>query len=309
MTERSVRLTIDSSGERVDRYLTAAMPDLSRAQIQRLLDDGFITVNTVVVRKASQKLSKGDEVVVTIPAPAPTTLHAENIPLKIVYEDSDCMVIDKPAGMVVHPAAGHPSGTLVNAVLGHVPDLEGVGDEQRPGIVHRLDRDTSGLIVVAKNDRGHRPLQKQFKDRLAQKVYTALVIGKPPSPTGQIEAPIGRDPKNRQRMAVVQSEHGREAVTVYKTVESFNLFTLVEAEPKTGRTHQIRVHLTFIGCPLVGDSLYATPRSVSVQQPPLARQFLHSTRLTLKLLSGEAHTFESPLPEDLETVLQYLRSI
>lgn len=308
MTDRSVRLTVDSGGDRVDRYLAEAVPDLSRAQVQRLLDEGYITLNTLPIKKASQKLVVGDELVVTVPPPAPTTLIAENIPLTIVYEDDDCLVIDKPAGMVVHPAAGHPTGTLVNAILGHAPDLEGVGNEQRPGIVHRLDRDTSGLIIVAKNDRAHRHLQKQFKDRLAHKVYLALVYGKPPTPTGQIEAPIGRDLKNRQRMAVTPADHGREAVTVYRTLESFRLFTLLEAEPKTGRTHQIRVHLTFLACPLVGDTLYATPRSVNVSLPGLHRQFLHSTRLTLTLPSGVLRTFESPLPADLEEALRYLRS-
>jgi 23S rRNA pseudouridine1911/1915/1917 synthase len=242
-----------------------------------------------------------------VPLPVPTTLTPEKIPLTIVYEDEDCLVIDKPAGMVVHPAAGHPTGTLVNAILGHDPDLEGVGNEQRPGIVHRLDRDTSGLIIVAKNDRAHRHLQKQFKDRLAHKVYLALVFGTPPSPTGLIDAPIGRDLKNRQRMAVTQTDHGREAVTAYRTLESFRLFTLVEAEPKTGRTHQIRVHLTFLACPLVGDNLYATPRSVNVSLPGLHRQFLHSARLTLTLLSGETRTFESPLPADLQAALEYVR--
>jgi 23S rRNA pseudouridine1911/1915/1917 synthase len=308
MNDRTRRLTVESGGDRVDRYLAAALPDLSRVQIQRLVDDGFITVNHVPVRKASRKLAAGDEVMVVVPPPAPTQLVPENIPLNIVYEDDDCLVIDKPAGMVVHPAAGHPSGTLVNAVLAHDPDLEGVGDEQRPGIVHRLDRDTSGLIIVAKHDRAHRHLQKQFRDRLAHKVYLALVFGKPPSAKGQIEAPIGRDPKNRQRMAVTKEEKGRDAVTVYRTVESFKQFTLVEAEPQTGRTHQIRVHLTFIGCPLAGDAIYATPRSVNVKLPLLHRQFLHAARLTLTLPSGATRLFESPLPADLRAVLDFLRA-
>jgi 23S rRNA pseudouridine1911/1915/1917 synthase len=194
-------------------------------------------------------------------------------------------------------------------VLAHAPDLEGVGDEQRPGIVHRLDRGTSGLIVVAKNDRAHRHLQKQFKDRAAQKLYLALVVGKPPTPTGRIEAPIGRDPKNRQRMAVTTGDSGRDAVTVYRTIESFKQFTLLEAEPKTGRTHQIRVHLTFLGCPIAGDPLYATPRSVGMKLPGLHRQFLHATRLTLALPSGVVRAFDSPLPDDLANVLTHLRSI
>jgi 23S rRNA pseudouridine1911/1915/1917 synthase len=308
MTDRVVRLLVEAGGDRIDRYLANAVPDLSRAQIQRLIDDGFITVNHVPVAKASQRIRDGDGIVVTVPPPAPTTLTPESIPLNVVYEDGDLIVIDKPAGMVVHPAAGHPGGTLVNAVLAHAPDLEGVGDERRPGIVHRLDRGTSGLIVVAKNDRAHRHLQKQFKDRAAQKLYLALVVGKPPSPTGRIEAPIGRDLKNRQRMAVTTGDSGRNAVTVYRTIESFKQFTLLEAEPKTGRTHQIRVHLTFLGCPIAGDPLYATPRSVGVRLPGLHRQFLHATRLTLALPSGAVRTFDSPLPDDLSKVLAYLRS-
>lgn len=309
MTDRIVHLTVETGGDRIDRYLAASLPDTSRAQIQRLIEDGFVTVNRAPVGRASRKLAEGDQVVVRIPPPAPATLAPEPIPLSIVYEDRDLIVVDKPAGMVVHPAAGHPSGTLVNAVLAHDPGLEGVGDEQRPGIVHRLDRDTSGLIVVAKNDRAHRHLQAQFKDRTAHKIYLALAVGRPPSATGRIEAAIGRDPKNRQRMAVVQNDSGREAVTVYRTLESFKQFTLLEAEPKTGRTHQIRVHLTFLGCPIAGDPLYATPRSVQVRLPGLGRQFLHAARLTLTLPSGTARTFESPLPDDLANVLAYLRSI
>lgn len=276
--------------------------------MQRLIEDGFVTVNNVPVGKASQKVASGDEVRVTVPPPSPSTLAAENIPLNIIYEDDDLLVIDKPAGMVVHPAAGHPGGTLVNAVLGHDPGLEGVGDEQRPGIVHRLDKDTSGLIVVAKNDRAHRYLQTQFKDRNAQKVYLALVVGQPPSATGIIDAPIDRDSKNRQRMAVMRDGSGRESVTHYRTLESFKTFTLLEAEPKTGRTHQIRVHLTFLGCPIVGDSMYTTSRAVNLRLPGLQRQFLHAARLTLTLPSGQTRTFESPLPPDLAEVLTYLRA-
>jgi 23S rRNA pseudouridine1911/1915/1917 synthase len=309
MTDRVLRLSVTVSGDRIDRYLAAHLPELSRAQLQRLIEDGLVSVNRAPVRKASQKLAKSDEVVVVVPPPAPTRLLAETIPLSIVYEDDDILVIDKPAGMVVHPAAGHAGGTLVNAVLGHDPDLEGVGDERRPGIVHRLDKDTSGLIVVAKNDRSHRFMQAQFRDRQAGKIYLALVVGRPPSPTGLVEAPIGRDPKNRQRMAVTSEENGRAAATLYRTLETFRNYTFIEAEPKTGRTHQIRVHMTFLDCPLAGDSLYATPRSVNARLPGLHRQFLHAARLTISLLSGAAKTFEAPLPDDLGQVLSYLRSI
>jgi len=310
MTERVIALTVDSGGGRLDRYLALSLPDLSRTQIQRLIDDGFVTVNHVPVAKASLKLSDGDAVAVRVPPPAPTQLAAEAIPLAVVFEDDDLIVVDKPAGMVVHPGAGHPGGTLVNAVLAHAPDLEGVGDEQRPGIVHRLDKDTSGLIIVAKNNRAHRHLQTQFKERAAQKMYLALVVGQPPTPVGRIEAPLGRDPKNRQRMAVVrgQSETAREAVTEFRTRETFKQFTLLEVEPKTGRTHQIRVHLLFLGCPLAGDTLYATRQSAGVRLPGLHRQFLHAARLTLGLPSGPARTFESPLPSDLAGVLAELRT-
>lgn len=307
-TARVLRHTVETGGDRIDRSLTAAFSELSRAQLQRLIEGGLVTLNNVVVGKASQKVAVGDEVVVTVPPPAPSDLAAEDIPLTIVYEDADVIVVDKAAGMVVHPAAGHAGGTLVNAVLGHDPDLEGVGDEQRPGVVHRLDKDTSGLIILAKNNKAHRFLQAQFKDREAHKLYTALVIGKPPTPAGMVDAPLGRDPKNRQRMAVVPEEKGRGAVTIYRTLESFRQFTLIEAEPKTGRTHQIRVHLTFIGCPLAGDALYATPRSVNIKLPILTRQFLHASSLTLQLPSGPTRTFTSPLPADLEAALEFLRS-
>lgn len=316
MTERVIALTVDFGGRRLDRYLALSLPDLSRTQLQRLIDDGFVVVNHIPVTKASLKLSEGDDVIVRVPPPAPIQLAAEAIPLAVVYEDDDLIVIDKPAGMVVHPAGGHPGGTLVNAVLAHAPDLEGVGDEGRPGIVHRLDKDTSGLITVAKNDRAYRHLQAQFKDRLAQKMYLALVVGHPPTPTGRIEAPLGRDPKNRQRMAVVRggSEAGRgtiaarEAITEYRARESFKQFTLLEAEPKTGRTHQVRVHMLFLGCPLAGDTLYATRQSAGLKLPGLHRQFLHAARLILQLPSGPTRTFESPLPPDLAEVLDELRA-
>ncbi len=309
MNERTISLTVSERGDRLDHYLAASLPDLSRTQIKRLIDDGFVTVNNAAASKASARLGHGDEIVLRIPPPAPAQAVAEAIPLNIIYEDGDVIVVDKPAGMVVHPAAGHASGTLVNAVLAHAPDLEGVGDEQRPGIVHRLDKDTSGLIVVAKNDRAHRHLQAQFKDRAAQKLYLALVVGRPPTPTGRIEAPLGRDPKNRQRMAVLQADNlsAREAVTEYRTRETFKLFTLLAVEPKTGRTHQIRVHFTFLGCPLAGDTLYATRRSAGIRLPGLSRHFLHAARLTLQLPSGEMRTFESPLPPDLAVVLNELR--
>jgi 23S rRNA pseudouridine1911/1915/1917 synthase len=301
MPERTISLRFERGGERLDKAITAALPDLSRAQVQRLIKDAYVTIDGAAA-KASYRLEAGDQVTVRIPPPQPTEVVAEAIPLDVVYEDDDLLVINKPAGMVVHPAHGHATGTLVNAVLAHAPELEGVGGEQRPGIVHRLDKNTSGLIVVAKNDRAHRELQRQFKAREVSKAYLALVEGRVTPKQGRIEAPIGRDPAHRQRMAVVRD--GREAVTRYTVLETFAEHTLVEAEPVTGRTHQIRLHLAFIGHPIVGDTTYGRRK----QRLALDRHFLHARRLTLALPgTGERVTFEPPLPEELEAVLAELR--
>jgi 23S rRNA pseudouridine1911/1915/1917 synthase len=231
-------------------------------------------------------------------------VNAENIPLQIVFENSDLIIIDKPAGMVVHPALGHSGGTLVNAALWHDPDLEGVGGEKRPGIVHRLDKDTSGLIVIAKNDMAHQWLQGQFKDRTVKKTYIALVDGHPRTPNGRIESPIGRDPAHRQKMAVTSESRGRESVTEYFTKETFPQHTLLEVHILTGRTHQIRVHMAFIGCPVAGDTIYGR-KKVTL---PLTRQFLHAAQLQI-CLPGETQqrTFIAPLPEELQTCLNELR--
>lgn len=301
MPERIISLAFERGGERLDKALAAALPDLSRSQIQRLIKGAYVTVEGRVA-KPSTRLEPGDRVIVRLPPPQPTALVAEAIPLDIVYEDADILVVNKPAGMVVHPAHGHASGTLVNAVLAHCPELEGVGGEQRPGIVHRLDKDTSGLIVIAKNDRAHRELQRQFKAREVAKAYLALVEGRVSPQRGIIEAPIGRDPVHRQRMAVVRN--GREAVTRYMVLETFPEYTLVEVEPVTGRTHQIRLHLAFIGHPVVGDRVYGRRK----QRLNLNRHFLHAHRLTLTLPgTGERRTFIAPLPPELEAVLAELR--
>lgn len=301
MPERIISLAFERGGERLDKALAAALPDLSRSQIQRLIKGAYVTVEGRVA-KPSTRLEPGDRVIVRLPPPQPTALVAEAIPLDIVYEDADILVVNKPAGMVVHPAHGHASGTLVNAVLAHCPELEGVGGEQRPGIVHRLDKDTSGLIVIAKNDRAHRELQRQFKAREVAKAYLALVEGRVSPQRGIIEAPIGRDPVHRQRMAVVRN--GREAVTRYMVLETFPEYTLVEVEPVTGRTHQIRLHLAFIGHPVVGDRVYGRRK----QRLSLNRHFLHAHRLTLTLPgTGERRTFIAPLPPELEAVLAELR--
>lgn len=255
--------------------------------------------------KSGQAIEAGQVIDVTVLAARPVGLVAEAIPLDILFENQDLMVVNKPAGMVVHPAAGHADGTLVNAALAHAPEMEGISGEQRPGIVHRLDKDTSGLILIAKNDFAHHWLVSQFQERKVVKVYQALVDGRPPTPKGRIEAPIGRDPDNRQRMAVVSEEKGREAVSEYFTRETFLHHTLLDVHPLTGRTHQIRVHMAFIGCPIAADPLYGFRRP----SVPLGRQFLHAYRLTV-ILPGQTETitFEAPLPEDLETVLKRLRS-
>jgi 23S rRNA pseudouridine1911/1915/1917 synthase len=290
--------------QRLDKYLVVCLPALSRSRIQSLIRDGQVVINGVPARKSGQEVVQGDDVRVNLPPPEPASLQPENIPLDILFENDDLMVVNKPAGMVVHPAAGHGSGTLVHAVLGHAPELEGIGGEQRPGVVHRLDKDTSGLILLAKNDRSHRWLQEQFRLRKVNKVYLALVDGAPPTPSGRVEASIGRDPRQRKQMAVVSEQKGRQAVSEYRTLETFPEHTLLEVHPVTGRTHQIRLHMAFIGCPIAGDTTYGRRHS----SIPVHRHFLHAYRLTIRLPGEvEPQPFEAGLPDELEQVLQKLR--
>ena len=290
--------------DRLDKYLVSCLPEFSRARIQGLIADGFVSVNGVTAKKGGQMLDNGNDIEVRIPPPVPSGLVAENIPLDIIFENDDLIVVNKPAGMVVHPAAGHSSGTLVNAVLGYDPDMEGIGGEERPGLVHRLDKETSGLIILAKNERAHNWLQDQFRLRKVEKTYLALVDGKPPTPAGRVEASIGRDPSQRKQMAIVQLGKGREAVSEYKTLESFKNHTLLEFHPHTGRTHQIRLHCQFLGCPIVGDSVYGK-RTVTAT---INRHFLHAYRLKI-VLPGETQprTFEAELPEELKAVLDEVK--
>lgn len=295
----------ETTEERLDKFLVTCLPDFSRARLQGLIDDGFVLVDGSPAKKGGQKLTGGEQVTVRIPPAQPVGLEAEAIPLEIIFENSDLVIVNKPAGMVVHPALGHDSGTLVNAILAHDPELEGIGGEERPGIVHRLDRDTSGLIVVAKNELAMRWLTDQFKERRVEKTYLALVDGAPPTPTGRIEAPIGRDPHDRKKMAVVKLEKGREAISEYKTLEHFARHTLLEFHPHTGRTHQIRVHCAFLGCAIVGDPVYGRRKS-SLE---ISRQFLHAFRLKITLPGENApRQFEAPLPEELKMVLKGLGS-
>jgi 23S rRNA pseudouridine1911/1915/1917 synthase len=295
----------DQQARRLDKFLVDCLPELSRSRIQTLIKDGLVLINGAVPRKAGQMLEGQVVVQVHLPPPEPSALIPEAIPLDIIFENDDLLVVNKPAGMVVHPAAGHPGGTLVHAALAHAPEMEGIGGERRPGVVHRLDKNTSGLILLAKNDQAHRWLQDQFRLRKVQKVYLALVDGSPPSPSGRIEAPIGRDLKVRKMMAVVASQKGRSAVSEYLTVETFTAHTLLEVHPITGRTHQIRLHLAFLGCPVAGDTVYGK-RSSSIA---LERHFLHATRLTVRLPNSNLPTtFDAPLPPELTELLGQLRS-
>ncbi|MFH1031278.1 MAG: RluA family pseudouridine synthase [Chloroflexota bacterium] len=291
-------LVADKTGVRLDKYVAEKYPELSRSQVQKLIRDGFIKINGNIA-KAGLKLTSGDKLTVSLPPPAPSPLSPEAIPLRIVYEDDDLLVIDKPPGLAVHPAPGHLSHTLVNAVLSYFPHLASMGDSLRPGIVHRLDKDTSGLMLVAKNEPARLKLVNQFKDRTVTKAYLVLVKGRLTPPDGAIEAAIGRDPRDRKRMAIVPDTRGSKARTQYHVIKYLNNYTLLEVKPETGRTHQIRVHLAAIGYPVVGDSVYG------VKSAYLDRQFLHASRLGFKLPStGNYVEFTSELPADLERAVR-----
>lgn len=304
-----LHLTVAEGGARLDKWLAAQLPERSRAEVQRWIEAGLVTRGARAL-KASYRVGAGDEIDITVPLVETYDVEPENIPLSVLYEDDDLLVIDKPAGMVVHPAAGNWHGTLVNAVLYHVPGLAGVGGVQRPGIVHRLDKDTSGVILVAKHDAAQRALQEQFSVRRVQKTYLALVYGALEPPQGEINAAIGRDPKERKRMAAVLATRGRMAVTRYETLAVYRApasgerLSLLACHPLTGRTHQIRVHLSHIDHAIVGDELYATRRRSPIACP---RQFLHAWRLRFILpASGQEVEFSAPLPEDLQGVLARL---
>jgi 23S rRNA pseudouridine1911/1915/1917 synthase len=290
--------------QRLDKYLVDCLPEYSRSRLQSFIKEGLVLVSGVPAHKTGQMLEAGDAVSVILPEIAESKLVPEDIPLDIVYEDEHVMIVNKPAGMVVHPSAGHFSGTLVQAALAHAPGMAGVGGEKRPGVVHRLDKNTSGLILMAKDDKTHRWLQDQFRERKVDKVYIALVDGKPPTPIGRIEASIGRSTVQRNYMAVVPLGKGREAVSEYRTLESFPEHTLLEIHPFTGRTHQIRLHMQFLGCPVAGDQVYGRKHSTI----PLDRHFLHAERITIQLSLDDAkQTFEAEIPEDLLNVLGLLR--
>ncbi len=319
--ERVIELLATEGGQRLDKYIAQRIPELSRSLVQRLISEGRVTVHGRMV-KASHKVETGDAIVLCLPPPEPLEVRPEAIPLDIVYEDADLLVVNKPAGMVVHPACGHRTGTLINAVLAHCPEMAGMEDTLRAGIVHRLDKETSGLIIVAKNEAARQHLQQQFQRREVKKIYLALLEGHLEPAQGLIEAPIGRDPRHRKRMAVMKEERGgRKARTAYRVVEYLtlpagkmpHLYTLVEAQPVTGRTHQVRVHFAFIGHPLVGDSVYGFRKQPLKAGgdglPPLGRQFLHAQLLGFHLPRSNRYVeFRAELPTDLRQVLERLRS-
>lgn len=295
-----MRVGEGDSGERLDKFVSSKLPEISRALAQHLIEEGKVRASGLV-RKSNYRIKPGDEILVSIPPPRETSARPEQIPLDIIFEDADLIVVAKPAGMVVHPAAGHTSGTLVNAVLGHSPRLV-VGNAERPGLVHRLDRDTSGLIVIAKQDAALRSLQRQFASRAVYKAYLALVHGRVETAQGKIEASIGRDPRDRKRFAILASTHARQATTVFRVEERVEGYTLLKVEPKTGRTHQIRVHLAFIKHPVVGDRVYGRKNG---DELGLTRQFLHAWRLSfLHPTSGSSMEFTAPLPFDLAEALR-----
>jgi len=296
----------EAAGKRLDAWLSTVEPTLSRARLQDLIRSGFVKVDGNPV-KPSQKPAAGQIVTVEIPPPEDTDIKAESIPLDILFEDADLIVVNKPAGLVVHPAAGHASGTLVNALLAHCPDLAGIGGEKRPGIVHRLDRDTTGALVAAKNETTMRALVNQFKHREVNKEYLALVWGSLTPPAGRTETLIGRSTHDRKKMSAKPAV-GRTAVTHYETIESFPGVSLVRIHIETGRTHQIRVHMAFLGHPVVGDQDYGRPRHEVLPGPLPRRQMLHARSLSFTHpRTGKPLTFEAPLPADFQTLIDQLR--
>ena len=300
-----VNLQVEEEKLRLDRYLAQKLPELSRSRIQQLIEQGNVQLNHQACNSKKTSVKQGDWVSLEIPPPLPLELKPENIPLNILYEDDQILILNKSAGLVVHPAPGHPDGTLVNAVLAHCPNLPGIGGVQRPGIVHRLDKDTSGAIAIAKTEFSHRHLQAQLKAKSARREYLGVVYGAPIETRGTVNLPIGRHPIDRKKMAIVSVEKGgREAITHWQVKQRLGNFTLMHFQLETGRTHQIRVHSTHMGHPIVGDPVYGSGRSVKVN---LTGQVLHAWRLKLKHpISQEWIEFCAPLPEEFTKLLAVL---
>lgn len=294
-----LNMTVENQSGRIDKAIVEKFTEFSRSQIQQWLKDGFVTVNGDVV-KSNYKVKAADEIEIIRQEPAPLTVEAEDIPLEIVYEDDDVVVVNKPQGMVVHPSAGHASGTMVNALLFHIKNLSSINDVIRPGIVHRIDKDTSGLLMVAKNDEAHESLSQQLKDKTVIRRYVALVHGEIPHDKGTIDAPIGRSKINRQSQTVIDG--GKPAVTHFTVLENFEDYTLIECQLETGRTHQIRVHMQYIKYPIAGDPLYGPRKTL-----PGQGQYLHAKTLGfVHPKTGEELYFEAELPENFQEILKTL---
>lgn len=305
-SELIIAIQVQAQSDRLDRYLAQALPDLSRSRIQNLIEQGQVQLNDRVCISKKVTVKPSDRITVEIPDAQPLDLQPEDIPLDILYEDDSLLIINKPAGLVVHPAPGHAGGTLVNALLAHCPNLPGIGGVQRPGIVHRLDKDTTGAIAIAKTDFAQQHLQAQLKAKTARREYLGVVYGVPKSESGTVDFPIGRHPVDRKKMAVVSVEKGgRSAVTHWQTLERLGNYTLMHFQLETGRTHQIRVHCAALGHPIVGDPVYSSGHSVGVNLPG---QALHAWKLKLQHpMSGEFIEAIAPLPASFTTLLQVLR--
>ncbi|MDB9322525.1 RluA family pseudouridine synthase [Nodularia spumigena CS-591/04] len=299
-------LQVEETGERLDRYLSENLPNLSRSRIQQLIEQGNVHLNEQICTTKKINVKTGDRITLEIPEVQPLEVQAEDIPLDILYEDDHILILNKPAGLVVHPAPGHPDGTLVNALLAHCPNLPGIGGVQRPGIVHRLDKDTTGAIAIAKTDIAYHSLQAQLQAKTARREYLGVVYGAPKTENGIIDEPIGRHPQDRKKMAVVPIEKGgRNAVTHWQILERLGNQTLVLFQLETGRTHQIRVHSAKIGHPIVGDPIYSSAHSVGVN---LRGQALHAWRLKLQHpVSGDLIEVTAPPPQTFTTLLEILR--
>lgn len=302
MEDIKIRIVEEQKGQRIDKILTKELADFSRTQIQSLIQNGYVVIDEKPI-KASYKVETGEDVIVHIPKPESTDILPEDIPLDVVYEDQDVIVINKPTGMIVHPSIGIYSGTLVNALLYHCHDLSGINGVTRPGIVHRIDKETSGLLMVAKNDKAHQSLSKQLQEHTVTRRYLALVHGLIPHEFGRIEAPIGRDKNDRQKMTCTD-KNAKDAITNFKVIERFRDMSLVECRLETGRTHQIRVHMQYIGYPVYGDPQYGLRRDDTSHG-----QFLHAKILGfVHPRTGEEMYFESELPDFFEKKLQELRN-
>ena len=306
-TPSSKEYIVDQGSDlRLDQWLTAQEPEMSRSHLQKLIEKGFVTINGEVCTTKKRGVAQGDRIFLTVPEAQPLDLVPQDIPLDIIYEDDHMIVVNKAASMVVHPAPGHDSGTLVNALLFHCPTLPGIGNVQRPGIVHRLDKDTTGAMVVAKTDQAMRHLQEQIRTKTAQREYLAIVYGSPASDSGTVNQPIGRHPVDRKKMGIVpEDKWGRHAVTHWTVKERLGNYSVLHYQLDTGRTHQIRVHSAHMGHPVIGDPLYTSNRSLGIN---LTGQVLHAWRLSLDHpVTGDRTTHIAPLPQEFEKALKTLR--